>query len=512
MPVSSFVLDLPTGPNSALASNGTFCNQTLVMPTTITAQSGKQIKQNTNIAVAGCTGGKRARIKILSRRIKHHKLVLRIQTFAAGRVSVKSRNLRANFRRVNKPSKITIKVPLSRSGAKALSAHRRLKFKVRVGFLPKAKAESVSVTSTTVKFKRLARPWAPALPGTARPRRALLYGCATGHAQARPSTEPWRAPGRRRSPARALPARRDPGRAFADAPEVTVSLAPAELTLGAPLDLTGRVAQSALPIAGAPLALQADPYPYRGFATIARGVSAPDGSFAFTDVHPALNTRLRVLVEGAARTASAVLDVIVDPQVALNATSLGPGRSRLSVRISHAPQGASGPVSARWFAAARGTHVFHLVAITATREASSGLTYASATIDPPAKRFVYRVCLNPAWERAMGSPASHGPCPQRDYTAAHDVALPYEGEGSGIPVAAYPSAGAIAAAARFLDSRAGRTSLAVVDSQGRLSGLRLREHFQTASVVKVMMLVAYLQMLNAHHRGWALPTPRCSIR
>ncbi len=154
VPVSSFVLSLPTGPNSALASNGAFCNQTLVMPTTITAQSGKQIKQNTNIAVAGCTGGKgRTRIKILSRRIRHNKLVLRIQTFAAGRVSVKSRNLRATFRRVNKPSKITIKVPLSRSGAKALSAHRRLKFKVRVGFLPKAKAESVSVTSTTVEFR-----------------------------------------------------------------------------------------------------------------------------------------------------------------------------------------------------------------------------------------------------------------------------------------------------------------------------------------------------------------------
>jgi beta-lactamase class A len=81
------------------------------------------------------------------------------------------------------------------------------------------------------------------------------------------------------------------------------------------------------------------------------------------------------------------------------------------------------------------------------------------------------------------------------------LALEYQGEGRGIPVAAVPSAGAIAAAKRFLDSRAGRTSFAVVDSQGRLDGLRLREHFQTASVVKVMMLVAYLQMLQSRHRG-----------
>ena len=80
-------------------------------------------------------------------------------------------------------------------------------------------------------------------------------------------------------------------------------------------------------------------------------------------------------------------------------------------------------------------------------------------------------------------------------------AFEYQGEGLGVPVAAYPSAKAIAAAARFLDGRAGRTSFAVVDSRGRVSGVRMHEHFQTASVVKVMMLVAYLQMLNAQHRG-----------
>jgi hypothetical protein len=69
------------------------------------------------------------------------------------------------------------------------------------------------------------------------------------------------------------------------------------------------------------------------------------------------------------------------------------------------------------------------------------------------------------------------------------------------PTPAYPSAKAIAAAVRFLDTRAGRTSFAVVDSRGRVHGIRLYERFQTASVVKVMMLVAYLQMLKAHHRG-----------
>ena len=40
----------------------------------------------------------------------------------------------------------------------------------------------------------------------------------------------------------------------------------------------------------------------------------------------------------------------------------------------------------------------------------------------------------------------------------------------------------------------------MVDSAGHLAGARVRQHFQTASVVKVMMLVAYLQMLQARHR------------
>ena len=80
-------------------------------------------------------------------------------------------------------------------------------------------------------------------------------------------------------------------------------------------------------------------------------------------------------------------------------------------------------------------------------------------------------------------------------------ALELGGEGRGTPVAVFPSPGAIASAASFLAGRAGRTSFAVVDSTGRLTGLRTRERFETASVVKVMLLMAYLQMLRARHRG-----------
>jgi hypothetical protein len=54
VPISSFETRLPTGNNAALAAKGNLCKGKLGMPTTITAQNGKVLKQKTKIAVAGC--------------------------------------------------------------------------------------------------------------------------------------------------------------------------------------------------------------------------------------------------------------------------------------------------------------------------------------------------------------------------------------------------------------------------------------------------------------------------
>ena len=81
------------------------------------------------------------------------------------------------------------------------------------------------------------------------------------------------------------------------------------------------------------------------------------------------------------------------------------------------------------------------------------------------------------------------------------TAFQWQAEGQGIPLAPFPSAAAIGSAGGFLQARAGRTAFAVVDSTGQLSGLHVHEHFETASVVKVMMLIAYLQRLAAHGVG-----------
>ena len=62
---------------------------------------------------------------------------------------------------------------------------------------------------------------------------------------------------------------------------------------------------------------------------------------------------------------------------------------------------------------------------------------------------------------------------------------------------AFPGPAAIAAATRWLRSRTGVTALAVVDTSGRLHGYDADEQFVTASVVKAMLLVAYLRTYSS---------------
>jgi hypothetical protein len=259
-----------------------------------------------------------------------------------------------------------------------------------------------------------------------------------------------------------------------------------------------------------PLTLEASPYPYRFWHAVASGTSGSDGSYTIAAPAPQRNERVRVARSGASAATSPQLSVTVDPRVALSARSLGPGRVLLSVRIAHGLTD-SPPVPARWYVAVRGSRVYHLATTSTTQELPGRVTYASAVVDPPARRFAWRVCVNPEWEASMGSPAAHGACPPRGFrlpAGASSAAAPraraafeFGAEARGTPLPPFPSQAAIASAGAYLETRAGRTSFAVMDSSGRLSGLRTREHFESASVVKVMFLTAYLQMLGAHRRA-----------
>jgi hypothetical protein len=147
VPVSGFELNLPTGPNSALGSFDSLCAKPLYMPTTITAQSGTVLKQNLRLSIGSC------KIKLLSHKIKKKKLVVRVQVFTAGRVSVTSPGLHTVYRKVGGPGIVTIKVPVSIKGKKKLASGHSLKVRARVGFNPKHKDEFHSAAFAKVTFR-----------------------------------------------------------------------------------------------------------------------------------------------------------------------------------------------------------------------------------------------------------------------------------------------------------------------------------------------------------------------
>jgi hypothetical protein len=243
----------------------------------------------------------------------------------------------------------------------------------------------------------------------------MLYGCAEGMSQPDPHA-------RRRPPTSGIAVAltivvtlSTPAPAAPLAAQLTASVAPTELTFGAALSVSGRLMSSGQGVPGVPLALQSDPYPFRGFAPVAHVTSSEDGSFSFLGIRPDRNTRLRVVSEGAPVVTGPVLAATVDAKVWGSVRSLGPGRVRLTLRVRHAVTGNARSVSAWWFLAARASRVFRLAAVTATRELAPGVTYATVVVDPPVRRFEYRVCMNPPWESAMGSLATHRRCPEATF-------------------------------------------------------------------------------------------------
>jgi hypothetical protein len=145
VPVSSITVSLPTGAFSALALeqlNTNVCTANLVMPTTVTGQNGSVFKQNTVIAPTECS------VQILSHRVAGNTAYVKVETYAAGRITASGKGLKTTRKTLTAASKsITLKIPLSSK------RHRRpFKLNVRVGFTPKAKGASSSSKTVSVKF------------------------------------------------------------------------------------------------------------------------------------------------------------------------------------------------------------------------------------------------------------------------------------------------------------------------------------------------------------------------
>jgi hypothetical protein len=266
---------------------------------------------------------------------------------------------------------------------------------------------------------------------------------------------------------------------FVSLPSITLSAAPAHVASSHAVALRGRIVD---PLGRRLVDLQSSPYPYGRAVRIASTTAAADGAFSFRRF-PDRNTRYRVVLAGT--SVRALVQVMVAYPVELKVKPLPLGRVRVTIFAWHAHGLRWGGARVRW-RFARGYHgrYFNEPA-TRTREAGRGLTMLSATVALPAGHFRYRACFNAPASGAQLDPGRPPGCQGRGY------------EGSGAMPYGFPSPRGIAAATSYLAGRAGRTAFAVVDSEGRLSGVHVHWTFVSASVVKGMLLVAYLRGLHA---------------
>jgi hypothetical protein len=126
--ISSFELELPEGPHSALAAYGSLCSQTLVMPTTIVGQNGAQVTQSTNVVVTGC--GKPS-IKITKAKIKGNTVLVTVTTTQQGTVTVSGNGLKTTRKTLGAGAH-QLDVSLTKNGRTARADHRKTKVKASV--------------------------------------------------------------------------------------------------------------------------------------------------------------------------------------------------------------------------------------------------------------------------------------------------------------------------------------------------------------------------------------------
>jgi hypothetical protein len=274
-----------------------------------------------------------------------------------------------------------------------------------------------------------------------------------------------------------------PGAAAAAAPSasaaVTLQASPARVISGHKVLLAGRVTGAP---AGSPLRLYKSPYPYPKAALIRSTVSGADGSFSFT-VFPDRNVRYRVVLVGTA--AHALVQVGVAGLASTRVKALPLGRTRVTILVYHPKDLRWGGARVRWWFGTGFHGRFTAGPVTRATRLSPYVSALSTSLSLPAGHFRWRACFHAGGDHALLNSRRPRGCTGRGYY------------GSGYMPVGFPSPVAVSHAASYLAGRAGRTAFAVVDSEGRLSGVHMHWTFVSASVVKAMLLVAYLRRLDS---------------
>jgi hypothetical protein len=194
---------------------------------------------------------------------------------------------------------------------------------------------------------------------------------------------------------------------------------------------------------------------------------------------------------------SPTVPVIVDEVVRTHVSYRRLGRARVVIRSSHPADLEWGGHRVRWYVSPGSRHHLQRVEVTRTHTASPGVTRLRATFAVPAGRFRFAACFRAPDLRALGPADAHPRCHRHRFKGGRRALY----QGTGRAPFGYPGHGSIDRAQRYVAGRKGIKGFAVMTSEGRMYGSHVHRRFVSASVVKAMLLVAYLRKLDAENRG-----------
>ena len=262
-------------------------------------------------------------------------------------------------------------------------------------------------------------------------------------------------------------------------PTVTLTVSPGEVISGGQVTLSGTVSGGA---PGESVQLYKSPYPFKAFSPVRTTAVSSSGTYSFTDV-PDRGTRYRVVVSGTSAQAQGQVNVVARTVIKVKPRPLG--RARVTIVVFHPSDLKWGRAKVRWWFATGRHGRFKASPATRTSKVSASAVVLWTTVALPAGHYRWRACVRLPSEGAfVNAKPVHG---------CHDIGY----QGTGFLPAGFPSSKAVGRAARYLGSRTGRTAFAVVDTEERISGVHEHWRFISASVVKAMLLVAYLRRLHA---------------
>jgi hypothetical protein len=266
-------------------------------------------------------------------------------------------------------------------------------------------------------------------------------------------------------------------------PAITLHATPSNIHAGKQVTLTGHVT-GAPP--GSTVSLYRRPFPYKVAHLMATLTPSTTGAFSFMNT-PQRNTIYVARITGTPTNARVKVGVYGGLKIKVQALPLG--RAGITIIVHHPANLHWSGTTARWYFKTSAHPAFYEAPSTQTERLNARTTEVHKVAVLPAGHFRWRVCFYVPGEHALLNTRRPPGCHDRGYY----------GNGS-LPVG-FPGPAAIAHAMSYEAGRIGRTSFAVMDSEGRLHGRNIQYKFQSASVVKAMLLVAYLrrkQSLGQH--------------